>query len=108
MNLMIQKMRVYHEKKNNILQKTFLTDWGRFRPGQMRVNKSKKNVVPSKRDLVLIPADNHCDAGKYGIVEKILSRQTLKLRLRDGSELEKPINLVIPLVANCLLNSKLQ
>ena len=68
------------------------------------MNKSKKNVVPSERDLVLIRADNLCDAGKYGIVEKIPSPQTLKLRLRDGHELEKPVNLVIPLVANCLLH----
>ena len=62
----------------------------------MRVNKSMKNVVSSERDLVLIPVDNHCDAGKYGILEK--------LRLRYGSELVKPVNLDVPLVANCLLN----
>ena len=61
-------------------------------------------MVPRERDLILIPADNYCDAGKYGVVEKVLSPQTIKCRLRDGSELIKPANLVIPLVANCLLN----
>ena len=57
-----------------------------------------------ERDLILIPADNYFDAGKYGVVEKILSPQTIKCRLREGIELVKSANLVVPLVTNCLLN----
>ena len=103
-NMLIQKMKMYQEKIQKILRESFLTDWRRFEPGQMRVNKSKRNVVPRERDLILIPADNYCAAGKYGAVEKVLRPQTIKCRLRDGSELVKPANLVIPLVVNCLLN----
>ena len=71
---------------------------------KLRINKSKKNVVPRERDLILIPADNNCDAGRFGVVEKVLSPQTIRCRLRDGSEFDKPANLVVPLVANCLLD----
>ena len=49
-NLLIQKMRMYQEKINKILRGSFLTDWRRFGPGQMKVNKSKKNVVPRERE----------------------------------------------------------
>ena len=61
-------------------------------------------MVPKEKDLILIPADNNHDIGRYGVVEKILSPQTIKCRVRDGSEAIKPANLVVPLVANCLLN----
>ena len=97
-------MRMYQENINKILREIFLTDWSRFGQGQMRVNKSKKNVVPREKDLILIPADNYWDAGKYGVVKKVFSPQSIKCRLRDGSELIKPAKMVVPLVANCLLN----
>ena len=50
--------------------------------------------------LILMPADNNCDVGRYGVVEKVLTPQTIRCRLRDGTECEKPANLVVPLVAN--------
>ena len=53
-NILIQKIRVYHEKINKILQETFLSERRRLRPGQLRVTKSKNDVVPSEGDLVLI------------------------------------------------------
>ena len=81
MNIRIQKIRAYHEEINKILEQTFLTDWRRFRPGQLRLNKSKKGVIPNKGDLVLIRADNLCEPGKYGVVDELISSQTLKLRL---------------------------
>ena len=61
-------------------------------------------MVPKEKDLILIPADNNYDVGRYGVVETILSPQTIKCRLRDGSETIKPANLVVPLGANCLLD----
>ena len=103
-NILIEKLKLYQERVNKILRETLLTDWYRFAPGRLRINKSKKNVVPKEKDLILIPADNNHDVGRYGVVEKILSPQTIKCRLRDGSETIKPANLVVPLVANCLLD----
>ena len=66
-------MRAYDEKINKILQETFFSDWRRFKPGQLRLTKSKKGVIPYEGDLVLIRADNLCDPGKYGVVEKCLA-----------------------------------
>ena len=53
-NILIQKMRVYHVEINKILEQTFLTDWRRFGPGQLRLNKSKKGVIPNEGDLSLM------------------------------------------------------
>ena len=103
-NMLIEKMRLYQEKVNEILRESFLTDWRRFAPGKLRINKYRQNVVPREHDLILIPADNNCDVGIYGVVEKILSPQTIRCRLRDGTECDTPANLVVPLVANCLLD----
>ena len=103
-NILIEKLKLYQERINKILRETLLTDWHRFAPGRIRINKSKKNVVPEENDLVLIPADNNHDIGRYAVVEKILSPQTIKCRFKDGSEAIKPTNLVVPLVANCLLD----
>ena len=89
---------------NEILKDSLLTDWYRFVPGKLRINKYRKNVVPREQDLILIPAGHNCDVGRYGVVEKILSPQTIRCRLRDGTECDKPSNLVVPLVANCLLD----
>ena len=96
-------MKAYHVKINRILEQTLLSDW-RFGSVQLRVNKSKKGVIPNEGDLVLIRADNLCDPGKYGIVEKILSPQIVRFTLRGGNELERPVNLVNPLVPQCMLN----
>ena len=76
-NMLIEKMRLYQEKVNEILRESFLTDWRRFAPGKLRNNKYRQNVVPREHDLILIPADNNCDVGRYGVVEKILSPQPL-------------------------------
>ena len=103
-NILIEKLRLYQERVNKILRETLLTDWHRFAPGRIRINKSKKNVVPEENDLVLIPADSNHDIGRYAVVEKIISPQTIKCRFKDGSEAIKPTNLVVPLVANCLLD----
>ena len=103
-NLFIKKMRAYHEEKNKILEETFLTDWRGFRPGQLKLKESKKGITTDVGDLVLIRADNLCGPGRYGVVDEIISPQTLKLRLCGGNEIERPVNLVIPLVVNCLLN----
>ena len=103
-NILIEKLKLYQERINKILRETLLTDWHRFAPGRIRINKSKKNVVPEENDLVLIPADSNHDIGRYAVVEKIISPQTIKCRFKDGSEAIKPTNLVVPLVANCLLD----
>ena len=103
-NDLIQKMRLYQERVNEILRESFLTDWKRFGPGKLRINKYRKNVVPREKDLILIPADNNCDVGRYGVVENVLTPQTIRCRLRDGTMCDKPANLVVPLVANCLLD----
>ena len=103
MNILIQKLKAYHVEINKILEQSFLSDWRRFGPSQLRVHKSKKGVITSERDLVLIRGDTLCDPGKYGLVEKILSPQTLKLRLQGRGEMEKPVGLLIPLIPQCVL-----
>ena len=103
-NMLIGKVILYQEKVNKMLRESFLTDWRRFAPWKLRINEYRKNVVPREQDLILIPADNNCDVGRYGVVEKILSPQTVRCKLIDGIECDKPANLVVPLVANCLLD----
>ena len=86
------------------MEQTFPKDWRRYAPGSLRVHKTKNNVRPEDGDLVLVKGDKMGDMGHYGVVAKVLSPQTIRCRLRDGSEFDKPANLVVPLVANCLLD----
>ena len=65
-NMLIEKMKLYQERVNEIMKESLLTDWNRFAPGKLRINKYRKNVVPREQDLILIPADNNCDVGRYG------------------------------------------
>ena len=102
-NILIQKLKAYPAEINNILEQSFLSEWRRFGPGQLRVHKSKNGVIPNEGDLVLIKEDNLFDPGKYGLVEDILSPQTLKLRLRGEGEMERSVGLVISLVPQCML-----
>ena len=53
-----KKLKAYHVEINRILEQTFLSDWRRFGPGQLRVHKNKKGMIPNEGDLVLIRADN--------------------------------------------------
>ena len=41
-NILIEKLKLYQERVNKILRETLLTDWYRFAPGRLRINKSKK------------------------------------------------------------------
>ena len=51
-NILIEKLKLYQERVNEILKESLLTDWYRFAPGKLRIKKSRKNVVPRERDLI--------------------------------------------------------
>ena len=63
-----------------------------------KFKKTKKGVQPEKDDLVLIKSDNLGITGRYGVVQKIESPQTLVLKVRGGDEVIRTIGQTIPLV----------
>ena len=67
-----------------MMKHTFLKDWRRYAPGNLRVHKTKRNVRPEDGDLVLVKGDKLGDMGRYGVVAKDLSPQNVLIELKGG------------------------
>ena len=66
-----------------------------------KIGRITGNIHPTEGDLVLIRNDGKQDYDRYGVVEKILSPQTIRIRTRNGT-IERPISITVPISAKCL------
>ena len=69
-----------------------------------KIGRITGDIHPTVGDLVLIRNDGKQDYDRYGIVEQIISPQTLKIRTRNGT-IERPTSITVPISANCLIVS---
>ena len=102
-NVLIKKLKVYHVEIKPVMEHTFLKDWRRYSPSSLRVHKAKKNLRPEEGDLVLVKGDKMNDMGHYGIVNKVVSIQTVLVKLKGGGKIERAVGQTIPLVPQCIL-----
>ena len=86
-----------------MLEQIFLNDRRRYSSANLKVHNSKKNLKPEEGDLVLVKGEKLNDMGRYGMVEKLVSHQTLLIRLRGGREMERRVGQTIPLTPQCIL-----
>ena len=54
-------------------------------------------------DLSLIRNEDKTEYDKYGVIEEILSPQTLRINTRKGIVIDRPAAITIPIVPQCLL-----
>ena len=58
---------------------------------------------PEEGELVLVKGDSIGDMGGYGIVAKILSPQTVLIKMKGDGKIERTNGQTILLVPNCIL-----
>ena len=61
-----------------------------------------RTIEPQIGDLVLVRNEEKLGYDKYGIIQAILSPQTLQIRTRSGI-IERPSSITIPLSPQCLI-----
>ena len=59
-------------------------------------------IMPTIGDIVLIRTEEKSNYNKYGVIEQLLSDQTLKLRTKTGS-ITRPYALTVPLEAQSII-----
>ena len=65
---------------------------------ESRTGVNVGRISPTVGDLVLIRTEEKSNYNKYGVVEELLTNQTLKIRTKSGS-ITRPYAIMVPLVA---------
>ena len=60
------------------------------------------NIKPEVGDLVLIRNDGKTDYDRYGVIDSILTPQTVRIRTRNGM-VTRPTSITIPISPKCLI-----
>ena len=71
--------------------------------GRKNTGSIKKHVSPTVGDLVMFKNDNKHNKTEYGRKKRLVSGQTLEIKMRRGLVL-RPKSMTVPLAPACLLS----
>jgi hypothetical protein len=103
-NDMISNLRIHKKEMEQIRNEHLIMELEEAQIKTKKIGRITGNIHPTEGDLVLIRNDGKQDYDRYGIVEQIISPQTLKIRTRNGT-IERPTSITIPISAKCLIGS---
>ena len=101
-NDMIGNLRIHKKEMERIRDEHLIHELEEAQTKTKKIGRITGNIQPTVGDLVLIRNDGKQDYDRYGVVEKILSPQTISIRTRNGT-IERPISITVPISAKCLI-----
>ena len=103
-NDMISNLRIHKKEMEQIRNEHLIHELEEAQTKTKKIGRITGNIHPTEGDLVLIRNDGKQDYDRYGVVEKILSPQTIRIRTRNGT-IERPTSITVPISAKCLIGN---
>ena len=103
-NDMIGNLRIHKKEMERIRDEHLIHELEEAQTKTKKIGRITGNIHPTEGDLVLIRNDGKQDYDRYGIVEKILSPQTIRIKTRNGT-IERPISITLPISAKYLIGN---
>ena len=104
-NQMIQNIKIYREEITKVRNDHLGQELEKASIQRKKLGRTTADIKPTIGDIGLIRNEDKADYDKYGVIQEIVSPQTLRIRTRHGI-IDRPASITIPIVPHCLLQKE--
>ena len=101
-NDMVSNLKIHKRELEKIRDEHLIHELENVKLKTKKQGRITGDIKPEVGDLVLIRNDGKTDYDRYGVIDSILTPQTLKIRTRTGV-VTRPTSITIPISAKCLI-----
>ena len=101
-NDMVSNLKIHKKEMEKIQDEHLIHELESAKLKTKKQGRITGDIKPEVGDLVLIRNDGKTDYDRYGVIDSILTPQTLKIRTRTGV-VTRPTSITIPISPKCLI-----